>query len=131
MVRLFAATIGGVVLIYLVIDFADRAHGFYGRAWGKAAAELYLNKAAVVGYQLAPAALIIAATLLVTLFGRRGELTAMLSVGVRPLRLALPIAAFAALLGMGLFWLNEKVVVRADARVEEIHAVRTSKEATA
>jgi lipopolysaccharide export system permease protein len=124
MARLFAATLGGVVLIYLVIDFADRAHGFTGRAWGKPAAELYLNKAAVVGYQLAPAALIIAAALLVAMLGRRGELTAMLSVGVRPLRLALPIAAFAALLGSALFWLNEKVVVRASARIEEIQVKR-------
>jgi lipopolysaccharide export LptBFGC system permease protein LptF len=122
--RLFAATLGGVVLIYLVIDFADRAHGFYGRAWGKAVAELYANKAAVVAYQLAPAALIIAAALLVTLLSRRGELIALYALGVRPLRLALPIAAFAAALGIGLFWLGEKVVVGADARAEEIQVKR-------
>src|SRR4051812_47207958 len=117
-------TLGGVVLLYLVIDFADRAHGFTGRAWGRAAAELYLNKAAVVAYQLAPAALIIAAALLITLLGRRGELTAVLSVGVRPLRIALPVAAFASVLGASLFWLGEKVVVGADARVEEIQVKR-------
>jgi len=93
--RLFAATLGGVVLIYLVIDFADRAHGFHGRAWGKSVLELYANKAAVVSYQLAPAALIIAAALLVTLLSRRGELIALYGLGVRPLRLALPIAGFA------------------------------------
>ncbi|TMA22174.1 MAG: LptF/LptG family permease, partial [Deltaproteobacteria bacterium] len=87
--RLFAATLGGVVLIYLVIDFADRAHGFHGRAWGKSVLELYANKAAVVSYQLAPAALIIAAALLVTLLSRRGELIALYGLGVRPLRLAL------------------------------------------
>src|SRR4051812_39684512 len=117
-------TLGGVVVIYLVIDFADRAHGFTGRAWGRAAAELYLNKAAVVSYQLAPAALIIAAALLVTVLSRRGELIALYSLGVRPLRLALPIALFAALLGFALFWLGEKVVVRADARAEEIQIQR-------
>jgi lipopolysaccharide export system permease protein len=113
-----------VVLIYLVIDFADRAHGFTGRAWGKAAAELYLNKAAVVAYQLAPAALIIAAALLMTMLSRRGELIALFSLGVRPARLAVPIAAFAALLGAGLFLLGEQVVVRADARAEEIQVKR-------
>ena len=80
--RLFAATLGGVVLIYLVIDFADRAHGFHGRAWGKAVLELYANKAAVVSYQLAPAAVIIAAALLVTLLSRRGELIALYGVGI-------------------------------------------------
>src|SRR5438067_874018 len=96
MARLFSATLGGVVLVYLVIDFADRAHGFTGRAWGRAAAELYLNKAAVVAYQLAPAALIIAAALLITILSRRGEMTALPSLGVRPLRLAGPVALFAA-----------------------------------
>src|SRR5207248_349080 len=94
--RLFFATLGGVVLIYLVIDFADRAHTYTGRAWGWAAAELYANKAAVVSYQLAPVALIIATSLLVTLLSRRGELTALFALGVRPLRLLAPIAAFAA-----------------------------------
>jgi lipopolysaccharide export system permease protein len=113
-----------VVLIYLVIDFADRAHGFSGRAWGKAVLELYANKAAVVAYQLAPAALIIAAALLVTLLSRRGELIALFALGVRPLRLALPVAAFASALGIALFWLGEKVVVGADARAEEIQVKR-------
>ena len=112
------------MLIYLVIDFADRAHGFSGRAWGKAVLELYANKAAVVAYQLAPAALIIAAALLVTLLSRRGELIALYALGVRPLRLALPIAAFGAALGLGLFWLGEHVVVGADARAEEIQVKR-------
>lgn len=112
------------MLLYLVIDFADRAHGFSGRAWGKAVLELYANKAAVVTYQLAPAALIIAAALLVTLLSRRGELTALYSLGVRPSRIALPVAVFAALLGVALFWLGEKVVVRADARAEEIQVKR-------
>ena len=124
LVRLFVATLGGVVLIYLVIDFADRAHGFHGRAWGKAVLELYANKAAVVSYQLAPAALIIAAALLVTVLSRRGELVALYSLGVRPLRMVVPIAAFAAVLGAALFWLGEKVVVHADARAEEIQIQR-------
>jgi lipopolysaccharide export system permease protein len=107
-----------------VVDFADRAHTYTGRAWGRAAAELYANKAAVVAYQLAPAALIIAAALVITLLSRRGELTALFALGVRPLRLTLPIAAFAAVLAVSLFWLGEKVVVRADARAEEIQVKR-------
>src|SRR5947199_5277943 len=122
--RLFFATLGGVVLVYLVIDFADRAHTYTGRAWGWAAAELYANKAAVVSYQLAPVALIIATSLLVTLLSRRGELTALFALGVRPLRLLAPIAAFAAVLGVALFWLGELVVVGADARAEEIQVKR-------
>jgi len=121
---MFTATLGGVVVIYLVIDFADRAHTFTGRAWGRAVAELYLYKAAVVAYQLAPAALIIAAALVVTALSRRGELTALFALGVPPLRLAVPVAAFAAVVGGALFWLGEGVVVTADARAEEIQVKR-------
>jgi lipopolysaccharide export system permease protein len=122
--QLFAATLGGVVLLYLTVDFADRAGSFWGRAWGKAALELYWNKAAVVAYQLAPAALIIAAALLATLLARRGELTALFALGVRPWRLAAPVAAVTAVLGVLVFLLGERVVVQADARAEEIQVKR-------
>ena len=122
--QLFVGTLGGVVLLYLTIDFADGAGSFWGRAWGKAALELYWNKAAVVAYQLAPAALIIAAALLATLLARRGELTALFALGVRPWRLAAPVAAVTAVLGVVLFELGERVVIRADARAEEIQVKR-------
>ena len=122
--QLFVATLGGVVLLYLTVDFADRAGSFWGRAWGKAVLELYWNKGAVVAYQLAPAALIIAAALLATLLARRGELTALFALGVRPWRLAAPVAAVAAALGALLFLLGERVVIRADARAEEIQVKR-------
>ncbi|HWE22942.1 MAG TPA: LptF/LptG family permease [Myxococcales bacterium] len=123
-VKLFLATLGGVVLLYLTVDFADRAGSFWGRAWGKAVLELYWNKAAVVAHQLAPAALIIAAALLATLLARRGELTALFALGVRPWRLAAPIAVLASFIGIFLFFLGERVVVRADARAEEIQVKR-------
>jgi len=122
--ELFGGTLGGVVLLFLTVDFADRAGSFWGRAWGKAALELYWNKAAVVAYQLAPAALIIAAALLATLLARRGELTAFFALGVRPWRLAAPIAAVTVVLAGLLFLLGERVVVYADARAEEIQVKR-------
>jgi lipopolysaccharide export LptBFGC system permease protein LptF len=124
LVRIFLATLGGVVLLYLAIDFADRAHGFSGRAWGKAVLELYWNKAAVVAYQLAPAALIIAAALFASLLARRGELTALYALGVRPRRLAAPVGGVGLVFGVALFFLGEQVVVRADARAEEIQVQR-------
>jgi len=124
LIRIFVATLGGVVLLYLAIDFADRAHQFSGRAWGKAVLELYWNKAAVVAYQLAPAALIIAAALFATLLARRGELTALYALGVRPRRLAAPVGLVGVLFGVFLFFLGERVVVRADARAEEIQVKR-------
>ncbi|MBS2024438.1 MAG: LptF/LptG family permease [Deltaproteobacteria bacterium] len=120
--RLFAATLAGVVLLYLVIDFADRGSMFRSRPdWGLVG-ELYLNRAAVVAHQLAPVALILAISLLLAQLGRRGELVAVFSLGVSPWRVVLPVGAMALVLG-GLSWLaNERVVVGADARAEEVTA---------
>jgi len=125
LVRLFTATLAAVVLLYLVIDFADRGSSYHIESWTMARAliELYADRGAVVTLQLAPAALVIAAALLVAQLDRRGELTALLALGVRPIRLCAPLAAFALLLGAGLVLLEEKVVVHADARAEEITAV--------
>src|SRR5207253_11253861 len=50
--------------------------------------------------------------------------TALFALGVRPWRLAAPVAAITALLGILLFQLGERVVVRADARAEEIQVKR-------
>jgi lipopolysaccharide export system permease protein len=124
LVRIFVATLGGVVLLYLAVDFADRAHGFSGRAWGKAVLELYWNKAAVVAYQLAPAGLIIASALFATMLARRGELTALYALGVRPRRIAAPVGFVGLVFGVFMFFLGERVVVQADARAEEIQVKR-------
>jgi lipopolysaccharide export system permease protein len=68
--------------------------------------------------------MIIAAALLVAWLGRRGELIGLVSVGLSPLRLCAPIALFAALLAGVLVWMQERVVIFADARAEEITATR-------
>ena len=122
--RIFCATLAGVVALYLLIDYADRSHGFSGPGWPRAAAELYANKAAIVTYQIAPGALVIAAALLVAVLARRGELDALFALGLSSLRLLLPVAAFAALVGVLIFALGEAVVVRAGARAEEIDIQR-------
>ena len=122
--RLFVAMLAGVVLLYLVIDFADRGSMFSGKALGRALLELYLNQAAVVAHQLAPAALVLSVSLLLAQLGRRGELVALRALGISLWRLSLPICAFAAVLGILLWQVGERVVVGADARAEQITVER-------
>lgn len=115
--------LAGVVLLYLVIDFADRGSMFRGHAIGRAVLELYLNQASVVAHQLAPAALVLSVVLLLAQLGRRGELVALRALGISPWRLSLPVCAFAALLACALWFVGERVGT-ADARAEEITATR-------
>ncbi|MFN7131560.1 MAG: LptF/LptG family permease, partial [Myxococcales bacterium] len=59
--KAFVATLVAVSAIYLVVDFVDRAKTYTGEGWQAAVAELYLHKFVTMGFQLAPAAMLMAA----------------------------------------------------------------------
>jgi len=111
---------GRVVLLYLTVDFATGGQ-LLGRAWGRRARAV-LEQGGRRRYQLAPAALIIAAALLATLLpGRRAD--RLFALGVRPWRWR-PHRRHHRRPGGLLFLLGGRVVVRADARAEEIQVKR-------
>jgi lipopolysaccharide export system permease protein len=119
-----AAALAGVVAVFLAVDFVDNAPGFRGPGWVAAALELYANKAVVVGYQVAPAALLLGAGIAASAFRQTREYTAMRSVGLGPWRLAGPIVAVALGAAVGLVLVNDFVGVRAAQRAEEIRSLR-------
>lgn len=125
--RVLAASLlslAGVVGIYLAVDFVDSAWRFSGPGVVGAVIELYANKAAVVAYQVAPAALLLGAAIAVSGIRQTREWTAMRAVGLGPWRLAAPVLAVALLAGVAGIVLNDAVSVRAAQRAEEIEALR-------
>ncbi|HVP61301.1 MAG TPA: LptF/LptG family permease [Myxococcaceae bacterium] len=118
------AVLAGLLVVFLVADFVDRARSYTGPNWVRDVAELYGWKAVVAAHQLAPAALLLAGATLVALLRRRGELTAILALGFGRRVLFLPVAgvALAAALVLGL--LDEYLVGHASRRVDEITALR-------
>jgi lipopolysaccharide export system permease protein len=118
------AALAGVVAIYLAVDFVDNANSFSGPGWGWVALELYADKAAVVAYQTAPAALLLGAAITASALRQTREWTALRSVGLGPWRLAAPVLAVALLLGGAMAILNDVVGVRAAERAEEIQGTR-------
>jgi len=125
--RTLGATLGalaGVVAIYLAVDFVDNSAGFGGPGWVVGVLELYANKAAVVVRMIAPAAMIIGASIAVSTFRRTREYTAMRAVGLGPWRLAVPVLVVTFGLGVALVLVHDVVGVRAAERAEEIGAVR-------
>jgi lipopolysaccharide export system permease protein len=117
----FLVALGGVVGIYLAVDFVDNAAGY---SWSLALLELYANKAAVVVNQLAPAALILGASIATSLFRQTREYTAMRAVGLGPWRLAAPVICTALLAGGALVVLHDVIGVRAAERADELQSVR-------
>jgi lipopolysaccharide export system permease protein len=116
--------LAGVVALYLAVDFVDHSAGFTGPGWVPAALELYANKAAVVARQVAPAALLLGASVAVSGFRVTREWTAMRAVGLGPWRLAVPVLLVTFAAGLALVLLHDGVGVRAAERAEEINALR-------
>ncbi len=120
----FVVALAGVVFVFLAVDFVDNAAGFTGPGWVPAVLVLYANKAAVVAYQVAPAALLLGAAIATSAFRQTREYTAMRSVGLGPWRLAVPMLVVALAAGTVLVVLNDTVGVEAAERAERIQAVR-------
>jgi lipopolysaccharide export system permease protein len=118
------AALGGVVAIYLAVDFVDNSAGFGGAGWIPAVLELYANKAAVVVRLVAPAAMLLGASVAISTFRKTREYTAMRAVGLGPWRLAVPVLVITLGLGTALVVLHDVVGVRAAERAEEIGALR-------
>ncbi len=118
--KAFVAALFGVTAIYLVVDFVDRAKSYTGEGWQRAALELYAHKAVMIGHQLAPAALLMAAGITIAGFRRRGEYTAMRALAISPLGVLMPVAACCLMLSGGLMAADEYAVGKSSRRVDEI-----------
>jgi len=122
--RLCATIFGGVLTVFLVADFVDRAKSYTGPNWIRDVVVLYGYKAVVAGHQLAPAALLLGAGALVAVLRSKGELTAIQALGFSPWTLYGPVLLVSATVAVGLVFLDESVVGRASQRVDEITTLR-------
>jgi lipopolysaccharide export system permease protein len=125
--RALAAFLGSLVAVvglFLVVDFAENSSIFSGEGWLLAVLALYANRAAVVAYQIAPAAMLLAAAITASDLRRTREYTALRALGLGPWRVVVPVLAVAAVVAVAVAWLDDAVVVEATARAEEIMANR-------
>lgn len=119
-----AGSLVAVVALFLVVDYAENASAFQGSGWGRVVLELYLDKAAVVAYQIAPVAMLLAAAVTASALRRTSEYTALRALGLGPWRVALPVLAVALVTAVTFATFDDTLVVGASARAEEIMAVR-------
>ncbi|HUB05964.1 MAG TPA: LptF/LptG family permease [Myxococcales bacterium] len=118
----FAGVLGGVCLLYAIIDFSDRSSAYQGAGWFGWVLRLYGNRLAKVAVQLSPAALLIAAGLTLSSLRHRSELVAALASGRSPARLVLPLFLAAVVAGAAMYEFDDAFAVRAALRAELISA---------
>lgn len=114
----------GLVVIFVVVDFVDRAKAYTGPGWVEAAAKLYGYKALVSLQQLGPAALLLAAGTAVSALRKQGEVTAIRALTFGPSALYVPILVCALGACVGLVVFDEWVATHAGRRVDEITTQR-------
>ncbi len=122
--RLTSTIFGGVLTVFLVADFVDRAKSYTGPNWMRDVLVLYGYKAVVAGHQLAPAALLLGAGALVAVLRSKGELTAIQALGFSRWTLYGPVLMVSLVMAGALVVLDEKVVGHASRRVDEITTLR-------
>jgi lipopolysaccharide export system permease protein len=117
--------LAGVVALYLAVDFVDNSAS-WGRepGWQYAALELYANKAVVVARMVAPAAILLGASLAISGFRATREWTAMRALGLGPWRLGVPVLAVAFGAGVVMVGIHDFVGVAAAHRADELAALR-------
>lgn len=123
-IRFVLGILGGLVLVFVVVDFVDRAKTYTGPGWVADAARLYGYKALTAVQQLGPAALLLAAGTTISALRKQGEVTAIRALTFGPTALYAPVLAFGLMACTGLIVFDEVVATYAGRRVDEITAQR-------
>jgi lipopolysaccharide export system permease protein len=122
--RFAAGILFGLVMVFVVVDFVDRAKSYSGAGWVMDVAKLYGYKALVAVQQLGPAALLLAAGTAVSALRKQGEVTAIRALTFGPSALYVPVLVCSLLACLGLVAFDETVATHAGRRVDEITTQR-------
>jgi lipopolysaccharide export system permease protein len=90
------ASVTGVVALFLAVDFAERASVLRADDFVESVAQLYLYRSAVLVWQVAPAAMLLAGAITASGLRKTREYTALRALGFGPWRVAIPILAVCA-----------------------------------
>lgn len=120
---MFIALTLGVVALFLVIDFGDWLRIYAGKPAADVAL-LYWYRSHVAMVQFAPAALVLAAGLAVTVVRRRGEWTALRALGASPATVVRPILVVACAAAVGLVGFQEFVVSSSGPKIDRLMVER-------
>ena len=120
----FLGALLAVVVLFVAVEFAEGASAFQGEGALRDALRVYLYRAAAVAWQTAPAAMLLAASLVATGIRRTREYDAMRALGLGPWRVAAPVLVVALLVAGGMVVFDDLFAAGAAARADEIKASR-------
>ncbi|HQR29533.1 MAG TPA: LptF/LptG family permease [Anaeromyxobacteraceae bacterium] len=120
----FLGALVGVVVLFVAVEFAEGASAFQGEGALGAAARVYGYRAAALAWQVAPVAMLLAASLVASGLRRTREYDALRALGLGPWRVVLPVLAVAGLVAVAMVALDDGFSAEAAARADAIKASR-------
>lgn len=120
---IFVAMALGLVALFLVIDFGDWLRIYTGKPVIDVVT-LYWFRSHLAVVQFAPAALVLAAGLAITVIRRRGEWTALRALGASPVTLLRPVLIVSFICALALIAFEELVVSESGPNVDRIMVER-------
>jgi lipopolysaccharide export system permease protein len=125
---LFVPILGGLVLLYFVVDLVDRLGGFLrNQASVGALARYFVFKIPLMVTQITPPAVIISVLLAFGLLGRRNEIIALRAAGVSLAQTSIPILVAAGAISVAALAWNESVVPYCSRRFQYVSKVEIHK----
>ena len=117
------------LVIFIVIDFFEKLGDYIDRdtPW-LVVAKLYLFKIPYITVLILPIAMLLASLFSLGRLSRDNELTAMLAAGIPLPRLLAPLFVLAALVSLGSYYFNDRVVTRANLALEDLQRYEVRRE---
>lgn len=127
--KLFFMCLIGLIVVYLVFDFIDRAGNFFRKDPSLIHVLLYfVYKIPTIIFQLVPVSVLLGTLLTLAIMSRNSEITAMKAGGVSVPALVLPFILWAVLLSGASFAINEYIVPQATTKMKYIQKVHIKKQ---
>jgi len=122
--KLFFFCLIGLILVYLLFDFIDRAGNFFKSDPQLIHVLLYFfYKIPTIVFQLVPVSVLLSTLLTLAILSRNSEITAMKAGGVSVPRIVTPLVLMALLLSVCAFGINEFVVPVATQKMKYVKKV--------
>ena len=128
--RLFGLCLGGLVCIYLIVDFVEKIRKFANyQAELRHVLWYFVLKLPSILFQITPLAVLMSSLLTLAILSRNNEITAMRSSGISLYRVALPFLALAQVLSLLMLWASDAMIPRANQQAELVRELQIERHA--
>src|SRR5437879_3928860 len=126
--RVFATCLGGLAVVYLVVDFVEKVRKFVGyQAELRHILWYFVLKCPGILFQITPLAVLMSTLLTASILSRNNEITAMRSSGISLYWVSVPFLVIAQALSLLMLWASDAVIPGANQQAEALREIKIEK----